>query len=121
MRDRLKTIRILTFLLLTVLTGCSDPDKTLTIKGTIIAEDDIELNTKAKFFTDLHDGHSYMLETDSIMYIIMTPSLTSDPLDSSFTGTFVLSDIIATGTSKDYFGGNIQTTSVEFRDLISYK
>ena len=104
------------------LISCSpkEPD-TITVQGTIIAEDDLKLSTGAKLLTDLRECHTYLIETDSAVYMAMTPSISADPLDSAFTGTFVLSKVVQVGNSSEYVGGKIKSTKMEFRNLISYK
>lgn len=110
-------------LLLTTLIfiGCSNTPETITVDGTITAEDNMELGGMGNFLTGLNDCHIYMLETDDVIYAIMTPSTSSDPLDSAFVGTFELGELRGTGKSEEYFGGKLSTTEIEFRDLISYK
>ena len=104
-----------------VFASCSTTPETITVQGTVIREDNMELGKFANAMTGLWDSHIYMIETDGSIYIAMTPGTSSDPLDLSFTGTFVLGELIAIGNAEEYFGGELETTKTEFRKLISYK
>jgi len=112
--------KLLTLLITsTILLSCGK--STIEVKGTVVGEDKVELNTLQKVMTDMHECNLYMIETsDKETYFAMTPSLSVDPLDSGYVGTFVLSDVVTKGTSKDYVNGALTKTRHEFRNLISY-
>lgn len=113
--------KILFLIIAFIFVGCSNTPDTITVKGTIIGEDKVEMGPLANALTGMWNSHGYLIETDTLIYIAMTPSTSVDPLDSNFTGTFVLGKLVATGTSEEYFGGKLSTTKAEFRKLISYK
>lgn len=112
--------KLLTLLITsTILLSCGK--STIEVKGTVVGEDKIELTGLQKVMTDLHECNLYVIETkDKETYFVMTPSLSVDPLDSGYVGTFVLSDVVTRGTSEDYVDGTLTKTKHEFRNLISY-
>lgn len=112
--------KLLTLLITsTILLSCGK--STIEVKGTVVGEDKIELTGLQKVMTDLHECNLYVIETkDKEIYFAMTPSLSVDPLDSGYVGTFVLSDVVTRGTSEDYVDGTLTKTKHEFRNLISY-
>lgn len=115
-------MKTLLLLIITALVSCSpnEPD-TIRVQGTIVEEDDLELSVGDKILTGLHEGHIYLIEADNSVYIAITPSVSTDPLDSAFTGTFTLGKVVGVGSSSEYVGGEIKSTIMEFRDLISYE
>lgn len=112
--------KLLTLLITsTILLSCGK--STIEVKGTVVGEDKIELTGLQKVMTDLHECNLYLIETkDKETYFVMTPSLSVDPLDSGYVGTFVLSDVVTRGTGEDYVDGTLTKTKHEFRNLISY-
>jgi len=108
-------------IIIAVLIGCSNTPETITVQGIVTEEDSLTTTGLGTMLTGLSDCNVYMIETDDSRYMAMTPNISLDPLDSAYVGTFVLSKVIATGTSKEYFGGELTTTKSEFRNLISYK